>query len=368
LAGRALDRAPRLSIVLRSSVQARSLHILPIKRAPPDAVRRKTIALAAPPPQPGVVDAGDQYAAYYILLYDAASNPPQPTRGAGDTMAEWRADFERGRAAVTRAVAEALPDGGVTPIVAVCACAYHALSPPGTKGNPAAAFSRELDSTTAIGGVHATSTFAHHGALVVWLLLHAGQPWWKAAAAARAVHRAAGARGPWGRLGPLRLEREWQTFAHKEGRDLLGFIDGGANPKTAEERTAAALDARNGSWLLFQSWHHNLDAFARLPVARREAAFGTRERDGSEIADAPPTAHRMCTDQEAPELAPVYRRSMPYMDSVRHAGLAFLLLTRDPAVPARMLNRMSHTGDAMLPFTKLESSLLLYVPPGAALA
>lgn len=119
-------------------------------------------------------------------------------------------------------------------------------------------------------------------------------------------------------------------FVYRDSRDLTGFIDGSANPKS-EARYPVALVAEDkpaaaGSFVLTQQWHHALTEFEQLPVAEQEQVIGRTKADSIELTGAamPNNSHVSRTDLKVDGVAQkIYRRSTPSIQGDR-AGLYFL--------------------------------------------
>jgi putative iron-dependent peroxidase len=125
-------------------------------------------------------------------------------------------------------------------------------------------------------------------------------------------------------------------FMYHDARDITGFIDGSANPKTEELRLEAALvpsgqPGAGGAFVLGQKWVHDLESFNTLSVHDQEQVFGRTKPDSIELeGDAqPPWSHVSRTDLKIDGVAQkMYRRSVPYGIAGEH-GLYFLGFTCD---------------------------------------
>jgi porphyrinogen peroxidase len=127
-----------------------------------------------------------------------------------------------------------------------------------------------------------------------------------------------------------RVTLDMPVFQRAENRDLLGFVDGTANPKD-DLRFDAALIAEGckgegGSIALTQQWRHDVCGFAALAVATQEAVIGRTKVDDVELlGDAMPAdSHLSRTDLKVDGQAmKIYRRSAPYGNATDH-GLLFV--------------------------------------------
>ena len=119
-------------------------------------------------------------------------------------------------------------------------------------------------------------------------------------------------------------------FRYHDERDLIGFVDGSANPKEDARMLAALIPegqpGAGGSYVLGQQWVHNLAAFNRLPVETQEKVVGRTKTDSIELEgdDMPDDSHVSRTDVKIDGTAmKIYRRSAPYGNATEH-GLYFL--------------------------------------------
>ncbi len=143
--------------------------------------------------------------------------------------------------------------------------------------------------------------------------------------AAMAVHRHVGA--------DASLDLELTGFSYHENRDLIGFVDGTANPKDHEAKEAAALipNGDGGAFVLTQKWVHDLDAFNALAVPEQEAVVGRTKVDDVELEgdDMPATSHVSRTDVSEDGVGlKIYRRSSPF-GTVAENGLYFVAFACD---------------------------------------
>jgi len=179
-------------------------------------------------------------------------------------------------------------------------------------------------------------------------------------------------------LGPIsRLDLEVQGFSYHENRDLIGFVDGTANPKTPADQTQAALapGARGGSFLLTQKWVHDLDAFNRLSIPEQEAVVGRTKEDDIELEgdDMPADSHVSRTDASEDGVAlKLWRRSSPF-GNVTENGLYFVAFACDIRRFDVQLQRMYGTAgdglhDQLIHYSKAVSGAYWYAPGTAALS
>lgn len=116
------------------------------------------------------------------------------------------------------------------------------------------------------------------------------------------------------------LRADTQGIKNKESRDLIGFVDGTANPKD-DKRLAAALipegeAGAGGSYVLAQRWQHDLKAFNHLSIPQQEKVVGRTKQEDIELEgdDMPADSHVSRTDAKVDGVAmKIYRKSLPYL-------------------------------------------------------
>ncbi len=87
------------------------------------------------------------------------------------------------------------------------------------------------------------------------------------------------------------VEDEVSGFRYFDDRDLLGFVDGTANPVGAHLTQASLVGPEDpefagGAYVVVQNYQHNLGAWNRLTVENQEAIVGHRKLDNVELPDA----------------------------------------------------------------------------------
>lgn len=147
---------------------------------------------------------------------------------------------------------------------------------------------------------------------------------------------------------------EVSGFRYFDARDLLGFVDGTANP-TGLDLPASALvgdeDAgfAGGSYVVVQKYLHDLNAWAKLPTPLQEAIIGRTKIDNVEIDDddAPRKSHKSLAtivDADGNE-HDILRDNMPFgRPGQREFGTYFIGYSRRLWVIEKMLERM-YVGD-----------------------
>ena len=147
---------------------------------------------------------------------------------------------------------------------------------------------------------------------------------------------------------------EVEGFRYFDARDLLGFVDGTANP-TGLDLPAAALvgdedaDFAGGSYIVVQKYLHDMKAWNETPTHLQEAIIGRTKIDNVEIDDddAPCKSHKSLatiTDADGNEFD-ILRDNMPFgRPGKQEFGTYFIGYSRYLWVIEKMLQRM-YVGD-----------------------
>jgi putative iron-dependent peroxidase len=147
---------------------------------------------------------------------------------------------------------------------------------------------------------------------------------------------------------------EVSGFRYFDARDLLGFVDGTANPTGLDLPDAALVGDEDagfagGSYVVVQKYLHDLDKWAQTPTPVQEATIGRRKIDNVEIDDddAPRKSHKSLatiTDSSGKEYD-ILRDNMPFgRPGQREFGTYFIGYSRYLWVTEKMLQRM-YIGD-----------------------
>ncbi|TCK21768.1 Dyp-type peroxidase [Pseudonocardia endophytica] len=166
-------------------------------------------------------------------------------------------------------------------------------------------------------------------------------------------------------------------FRYFDRRDLLGFVDGTANPTGGDAASAALIGDEDpafsgGSYLIVQKYLHDLDAWTAKPVEERECSVGRRMLENLEIPDdeKAPDSHvtlTTITDPDGTE-RDIVRDNMPFGSLARgEYGTYFAGYAADPSVTERMLTRMfvgepPGTTDRLLEVSTAVTGGLFFVP------
>ncbi|SEM09391.1 putative iron-dependent peroxidase [Bosea lupini] len=170
---------------------------------------------------------------------------------------------------------------------------------------------------------------------------------------------------------------EVSGFRYFDARDLLGFVDGTANP-TGLALPASALvgdedaDFAGGSYVVIQKYLHDLKAWAEVPTPLQEAIIGRTKIDNVEIDDddAPRKSHKSLAtivDADGNE-HDILRDNMPFgRPGQREFGTYFIGYTRHLWVIETMLQRM-YVGvppgayDRLLDFSRPHTGTTFFAP------
>ncbi len=170
---------------------------------------------------------------------------------------------------------------------------------------------------------------------------------------------------------------EVSGFRYFDARDLLGFVDGTANP-TGLDLPASALvggeDAAfaGGSYVVVQKYLHDMAAWAKTPTHLQEEIIGRTKIDNIELDDdaAPRKSHKTLTtitDDGGNELD-ILRDNMPFgRPGQKEFGTYFIGYSRYLWVIEKMLQRM-YVGeppgayDRLLDFSTPQTGTTFFAP------
>ena len=147
---------------------------------------------------------------------------------------------------------------------------------------------------------------------------------------------------------------EVSGFRYFDARDLLGFVDGTANPTSLDLPSSALVgdedaDFAGGSYVVVQKYLHDLNAWSRVPTPLQEQIIGRTKIDNIEIDDdnAPRKSHKSLAtivDADGTE-HDILRDNMPFGRPGRQEfGTYFIGYSRYLWVIEKMLQRM-YIGD-----------------------
>ncbi|KAL1860638.1 hypothetical protein VTK73DRAFT_7233 [Phialemonium thermophilum] len=183
----------------------------------------------------------------------------------------------------------------------------------------------------------------------------------------------------------VRVVDETVGFRYFDVRDLLGFVDGTANPVgpdvpaatlvTAQDDGGVAAEASvGGSYVVVQKYVHDMASWGRLSTEAQEAIIGRRKFDNVELDDAPPGKQRShktlatIEDENGDEYA-ILRDNMPFgSPGSGEFGTYFIGYSARLWVIERMLERMfvgdpPGLHDRILDFSRPLTGTTFFVPP-----
>jgi putative iron-dependent peroxidase len=176
---------------------------------------------------------------------------------------------------------------------------------------------------------------------------------------------------------------ETTGFRYFDARDLLGFVDGTANPTGAELPDAALIaadadpDFAGGSYVVVQKYVHDMAGWAALSAEDQEAIMGRTKIDNVEIDDdaAPRKSHKTLAtieDDAGGELA-ILRDNMPFgRPGAGEFGTYFIGYSGRLWVIEQMLERMfvgvpPGSYDRLLDFSTAMTGSTFFVPTAGML-
>jgi porphyrinogen peroxidase len=172
-------------------------------------------------------------------------------------------------------------------------------------------------------------------------------------------------------------------FRYFDERDLLGFVDGTANPVGQALPDATIVgdedpDAAGGSYLVTQKYVHPLDAWNALTTEQQERIIGRRKIDNVELPDAAAPdqkSHKTLATivDAAGEEHEILRDNMPFgSPAAGEFGTYFIGYARDLSVIELMLERMfvgdpPGLHDRILDFSTVLTGNTYFAPSAEAL-
>lgn len=149
--------------------------------------------------------------------------------------------------------------------------------------------------------------------------------------------------------GAVDVVDETVGFRYFDMRDLLGFVDGTANPVGAALPAATLVgdedpDHAGGSYVVVQKYTHPLQKWAALPIEQQEAIIGRTKSDNIELddADVGQKAHKtLSTIVLDGKEHDILRDNMPFgRPGAEEFGTYFIGYARHLWVIEKMLERM----------------------------
>lgn len=166
----------------------------------------------------------------------------------------------------------------------------------------------------------------------------------------------------------LTVFEETYGFVYKDSRDFTGFIDGTANPKGIENRSAAALDSEGNSFALVQRYIHDLNSWEGIDKETQEKTIGRTKENSIELNPLPPTSHvsRVDIKNDKGEGMKIVRHSLPYGTASGDKGLLFTAYCKNLETLDLMLKSMfgmtDNKKDRLLTFTRPITSGYYIIP------
>jgi putative iron-dependent peroxidase len=176
------------------------------------------------------------------------------------------------------------------------------------------------------------------------------------------------------------VEDEVTGFRYFDSRDLLGFVDGTANPAGADIPDAAIVGDEDpvfagGSYVVVQRYLHDLDGWNRLSTEEQQRIIGRTKLDNVELDDVPTSHKELATiDDGAGGELDILRDNMPYgRPGSGEFGTYFIGYSARLWVIERMLLRMfvgvpHGTHDRILDFSTAVTGTTFFAPTREQLA
>ena len=169
-------------------------------------------------------------------------------------------------------------------------------------------------------------------------------------------------------------------FRYFDSRDLLGFVDGTANPAGADIPDAAIVGDEDpafagGSYVVVQRYLHDLDAWNALTFEQQQRIIGRTKLDNVELDDVPSSHKELATvDDGAGGELDILRDNMPYgRPGAGEFGTYFIGYSARLWVIERMLLRMfigvpHGSYDRILDFSTAVTGTTFFAPARTQLA
>jgi len=188
----------------------------------------------------------------------------------------------------------------------------------------------------------------------------------------------------------VKVEDETVGFRYFDVRDLLGFVDGTANPVgqavtesvlVAQEDVSAESGTAQvgGSYIVVQKYLHNLKSWRGLKTEQQEAVIGRTKLDNIELDDAPEgqqMSHKSLATVEDAEgnEHDILRDNMPFgSPGSGEFGTYFIGYSRRLWVVEKMLQRMfvgvpEGMHDRILDYSTATTGSVFFAPSASLLA
>jgi putative iron-dependent peroxidase len=176
----------------------------------------------------------------------------------------------------------------------------------------------------------------------------------------------------------VRVVDEVHGFRSFDERDLLGFVDGTENPEGHAADAAVLIKAdederfAGGSYLVVQTYVHDLVGWNALTVEEQERAIGRTKLDDVEFADEDKPADSHLTlnviEDEDGEQLQIMRFNMPFgRVGSAEFGTFYVAYAKTPTVIEQMLENMflglgAAAHDRILDFSTALTGSLYFIP------
>ncbi|CEJ92594.1 hypothetical protein VHEMI08237 [[Torrubiella] hemipterigena] len=182
----------------------------------------------------------------------------------------------------------------------------------------------------------------------------------------------------------ISTEDETVGFRYFDGRDLLGFVDGTANPDAQDLNKTVCISAEDdpaaagGCYIVVQKYVHDMGSWAKLSTEEQQNVIGRAKFDNIELSDAPASqqkAHKTLATvvNKYGEECEILRDNMPFGNpGQRVFGTYFIGYCKDLWVIEKMLERMfigdpPGKYDKILDYSKAVTGAIFYAPPARVL-
>lgn len=177
----------------------------------------------------------------------------------------------------------------------------------------------------------------------------------------------------------VKVEDEVVGFRYFDARDLLGFVDGTANPVGPEITESVMVTtnddeaAAGGSYLVTQKYLHDLKAWNHLKIEAQENIIGRTKLDNVELPDQDadqqkPHKQLSTIEDENGEEKDILRDNMPFgSPATGEYGTFFIGYSRELWVIEKMLERMfigvpEGLHDKILDYSTAKTGNVFFVP------
>ena len=164
---------------------------------------------------------------------------------------------------------------------------------------------------------------------------------------------------------------EVHGFRYFDNRDLLGFVDGTANPQGEEAVEVVHIgdedpEHKGGSYIHVQNYIHDMAAWEALSVEEQEGVIGRTKFSDVELSgDAMPENSHVALNDIGQD---IYRLNMPYGSADGGVnGTYFISFSADPSITEKMLRNMfignpEGNYDRILDFSRPVTGAMFYMP------